>query len=539
MRDDARRPWTHAVALALIAAGAIGVALAVLPYKTFDLDRCFVPKELVLHGAAALAALVLISRAPRFELTRIDTLLVAFLGLSLVSAVLSTNRWLAWRALAVSLSGVAIFWCARAIARAGWRDALLSWLVLAVVLVGVTALLQAYGLETDYVSLNRAPGGTLGNRNFVAHLAAIATPALLWRTLGARTAWGARLGTAGTVLLAAMLTLSRTRAAWLALAVCVPIAVIGVLAGHRVWRRSAASARAGRLLIGIAAAVLAAIFVPNHLNWKSDSPYLDSVRAVVDYRGGSGRGRLVQYRNTLRLVSAHPVLGVGPGNWSVRYPSVATPNDPSIDPDDGMTANPWPSSDWMADVAERGAPAAACLLVTFVGLCVTGVLAMSPRADSDEFAQGLVLVATTVTVVVAGAFDALLLLPAPALIVWGLLGALAVPSRMRATIELTPRRRAIALALVLVAGVAAFGRSFAQATAMQWVERDGRTAALERAAALDPGSYLIQMRLATLDAHRGRCDAVRERAGAAHGLFPSAPAPRRLLAACGVRTRER
>src|SRR6185312_9283751 len=100
---------------------------------------------------------------------------------------------------------------------------------------------------------------------------------------------------------------------------------------------------------------------------------------------------------------------------SVRYPSVATPNDPSIDPDDGMTANPWPSSDWMADVAERGAPAAACLFVTFVGLCVTGVLAMSPRADSDEFAQGLVLVATTVTVVVAGAFDALLLLPAPAL----------------------------------------------------------------------------------------------------------------------------
>src|SRR6185312_6490774 len=101
MRGDARRSWTHAVALALIAAGAIGVALAVLPYKTFDLDRFFVPKELVLHGA----------------------------------------------------------------------DALLSCLVLAVVLVGVTALLQAYGLETDYVSLNRAPGGTLGNRNFVAHLA--------------------------------------------------------------------------------------------------------------------------------------------------------------------------------------------------------------------------------------------------------------------------------------------------------------------------------------------------------------------------------
>jgi O-antigen ligase len=535
--DNARRSWTHAVALGLLAAGAVAVALAALPYKTFDLDRFFVPKELVLHATAALTALALLWRAPRLELTRVDTLLAAFLGLSVISSVLSTNWWLAWRALAVSLSGVVVFWCARAVARAGWRDALVSCLVLGVVAAGVTALLQAYGLPSDYVSLNRAPGGTLGNRNFVAHLAAIGTPVLLWRTLGARTTWGARAGAAATVVLAAVLTLSRTRAAWLALALCVPIAVIGVLAGHRTWRRSRAAARSGRLLAAVAAAVLAAMFVPNKLNWKSDSPYLDSVRGVVDYRAGSGRGRLVQYRNSLRLASSHPVLGVGPGNWSVRYPSVATPNDPSIDPDDGMTSNPWPSSDWMADLAERGAPAAACLAVVFIGLCVTGLMAMSPRAGSDEFAQGLVLVATTVIVVVDGSFDALLLLPAPALIVWGLLGALAVPARTRATIDLAAGRRAAAMALVLIAGVAAAGRSAAQAAAMQLVERDGRTSAIERAASLDPGSYPIQMRLATLDARRGRCDAVRERAGAAHELFPSAPAPRRLLAACGVRTR--
>src|SRR6185312_10106917 len=226
----------------------------------------------------------------------------------LVSAALSTNWWFAWRALAVSLSGVAVFWCARAVARAGWRDALVWGLVLGVVAAGVTALLQAYGVQSDYVSLNRAPGGMLGNRNFVAHLAAIAAPALLWRTLGARTPWGARAGMLATVVLAA---------------------VIGVLAGHRTWRRSTAAARAGRLLAVLAATVLAAMFLPNKLNWKSESPYLDSVRGVVDYRAGSGKGRLVQYRNSLRLASAHPVLGVGPGNWSVRYPSVATPNDPS------------------------------------------------------------------------------------------------------------------------------------------------------------------------------------------------------------------
>src|SRR6185312_6196129 len=236
----------------------------------------FVPKELVLHVAAALTALVLLSRAPRLELTRIDSLLASFLALSLVSAVLATNWWVAWRALAVSLSGVTVFWCARAVARAGWRDALLACLVLGAAAAALTALLQAYGLQSDFVSLNRAPGGTLGNRNFVAHLAAIAMPALLWRTLGARTTWGARAGSAGTVLMAAIL--SRSRAAWLALAVCVPIAVIGVMVGHRVWRHSVPAARAGRLVAAVAVVVLAAIFLPNKLNWKSDSPYLDSVR---------------------------------------------------------------------------------------------------------------------------------------------------------------------------------------------------------------------------------------------------------------------
>jgi hypothetical protein len=341
------------------------------------------------------------------------------------------------------------------------------------------------------------------------------------------------------VVIAAVLTLSRSRAAWLALAVCVPIAVIGVIAGHRVWRRSEAAARAGRLAAGVAAVVLAAMFVPNALNWKSDSPYLDSVRGVVDYRAGSGKGRLVQYRNSLRLASAHPVLGVGPGNWAVRYPTVATPNDPSIDQDDGMTSNPWPSSDWMAMLAERGAPATACLIVAFIGLGVTGLLAMSPRGGPDQFAQGLALVATTVIVVVTGAFDALLLLPAPALIVWGLLGALSVQARTRATIDLTSGRRIVAMVVVLVAGAAAAGRNAAQALSMELVERDGRTAAIERAASLDPGSYPILMKLATLDARRARCDAVRERAGAAHALYPAAPAPRRLLAACGVKTRPR
>ena len=40
-----------------------------------------------------------------------------------------------------------------------------------------TGLIQAYGLITsDLTSTTRAPGGTFGNRNFLAHLTAIGLP---------------------------------------------------------------------------------------------------------------------------------------------------------------------------------------------------------------------------------------------------------------------------------------------------------------------------------------------------------------------------
>ena len=39
--------------------------------------------------------------------------------------------------------------------------------------------------KTEFVSLNRAPGGTFGNRNFMAHLCVIALPSLLFSGLRA------------------------------------------------------------------------------------------------------------------------------------------------------------------------------------------------------------------------------------------------------------------------------------------------------------------------------------------------------------------
>src|SRR5690242_9120322 len=115
---------TNRIALRLVQLGTIAIVLASLPYKPFDLDRYFVPKELVLHACALLAALLyLLGREGdgRLRVTRVDVLLLGFLALSAVSAAMAPNLWLAERAIAISLSGVTLFWVARGLARSGYR----------------------------------------------------------------------------------------------------------------------------------------------------------------------------------------------------------------------------------------------------------------------------------------------------------------------------------------------------------------------------------------------------------------------------------
>ena len=566
-----------AISCGALIAGASLVVLGALPYKVFDLDRYFVPKELILHGTALIAVVAALtalklsaatrgSRPDGMPLTRTDTLLVSFLALSTASAMLATNHWVAERSLAISASGLGVFWAAQSVAAAGRGSMLMVGLAVSVALAAAVSLLQAYGVETEFFSLNRSPGGTLGNRNFVAHVAAIGLPTLLVVTLRARRALGVLMGALATAMVATAIVLSRSRAAWVATAIAAVTAVPIVLRARRqTYRpgRSPAGPRhgapgnesiAGNLsghvlalrstLVGAAAVagVCTAIILPNTLNWRSQSPYLDSVLGVTNFRGGSGRGRLVQYTNTVKLALMHPVLGVGPGNWAIAYPRVASHNDPSLDPDDGMTANPWPSSDWAALLSERGVLGTLCIGLAFVGLFVTAWRTADAAVDSgrlDRLLLALALFTTGIALVVVGMFDAVLLLPAPTLLGWCMIGVFSglvtpqPPTRLTLPSEV---RGVLVAAAVAVYGLAA-ARSLAQVAAMALYTSGSASpisdTELEWAARLDPGSYRIRMKLAESLTDQGACTRARSQAIAARALYPSAPEPRRVLNACG------
>jgi O-antigen ligase len=519
----------------VIQLAAFAIVLAALPYPIFQLDRYTYPKELVLGLAALAATLLCLSSARRLTVFAVDAPLLGFLAVSAVSALFATNGWLAFRALGVSLAGAALFWCARTIARAGRADVLLLSLAAAVVLGAVTGLAQAYGLvETSLASLSRAPGGTFGNRNFMAHLVAIGLPLLLYVSLASRSRVGFLVGSAGIALAAAALVLSRSRAAWLGTGACLTFLAIEGLWVGRLWDDERLRRRVRRLAILGVAGLALALLLPNRLNWRSDSPYLESLTGVANYKDGSGRGRLIQWGNTLTMAAHHPLVGVGPGNWPVFYPRYMSKGDPSFDPDDIIPTNPWPSSDWMAVASERGFPALALLVLVGTSLAL-GAWARIRRGPASTPALGdLTIVAMLIALAVIGAFDAVLLLPVPTLFGWTAIGALASSARPIHEVPLRPSTRRGAMMAVAIVGTLFLARSLAQTVAMG-IFADGQRRAMESALVIDPGSYRIRMLLGRALARAGRCNRAVPQANAAREMFPNHPAPVQLLRACGVR----
>jgi hypothetical protein len=288
-------------------------------------------------------------------------------------------------------------------------------------------------------------------------------------------------------------------------------------------------------MLGVAAVVGlgAAVLLPNRLEWKSENPYLDSAAGLVNYKQGSGAGRLVQYSNSLKMALAHPILGVGPGNWAVAYPKYASRNDPSMSQADGLTSNPWPSSDWVAYLSERGVIGFGLLLLAMILLAARAIRDAwrATNRDAERVMTAIALVGTLAATAVVGAFDAVLLIAVPTYFVWTLAGALAPPPEGGQVIDRGVRE--FAAAIVFGLGVIMIGRSAAQFAAIGFFSTSTKTAAWSRAAALDPGNYRIHTRLGQAYVSRGDCAHARPQSRAARTLFPNAAEPKRQLSACG------
>ena len=518
--------WGLALLLAL---GAGGVVLALMHSRWFDLERHTVPKELALQLTALAGLVVLLPRWREVRLTAVDALMVAWVWWSAVSALFATNHWLALRAWGVTFSGAVIYAVARWAAREGAGLLVVRVIAMAGLLAAMTGLAQAYGLDWGLFIGERAPGGTMGNRNFLAHLTALTLPLMALTALEARSRTGWAAGVLGCVLMATAIVLTRSRAAWLALLVALAVVALTALLA-RMPVPAVARGRLARLAGALAVAVVLALSVPNELTWRADNPYGETLRGLVNYQEGSGRGRLVQYANTLGIVWMDPLFGAGPGNWMVQYPRVTTPGDPSFAGADPLPTNPWPSSDWMAFLAERGA--IGVLLLLGIGMSVL-VVASRRLRQPEALGPALALLGVLAVAGVAGMFDAVLLLAPPTLCVMAALGSLVPETGVVFARAASPRRMRIGRLLLLGMSLLLVAQSALAARSIAITASSARRADLERAVRFDPGNHRLQLALAM----RGSCVERREHARAAVRLLPHHPYARRAAERCGVPSR--
>lgn len=519
--------WPIRAAAHTLGIGLLLAVLAALPMAPSDLDRHQFPKETLWHAAVFIAVLLArpwpglgSRRSQRFAL-------VLFGGWSVITMVVAANPWLAWRAVTLTTTSLIALHTARYVAAAGAASVLIGWAATAAAAGAITGLAQAFGFEHSFFNELRAPGGTLGNRNFLAHIAAAALPVHAYLMVTARRR-NLPLVAIGMAACMAMLVMSRSRAGWLAALAGTVVMLFAIWLARRSAGVSLPRSRLMLILVTPAIAVGAAVLVPTTLEWRSDSPYTDTLGNIANFREGSGRGRMLQYRNSLKLTQQHPVLGVGPGNWALHYGSVAPRNDPSFARNDVVPLNPWPSSDAVALLAERGIPGALAALLLVFACGWRAVPAV--RAGDARALGGAALAGTIASLGVAGMFDAVLLLAVPAGFAAITIGALLSRADGDVVSVVQVRRSKAAAILVVLVG-AGLIRSAAQ-TAAYVVAGDGSSRQrLERAVFLDPFNYQLQIRLA-----RGPCRAARPHAAAALRLAPTWPAAQAAARRCGVKS---
>ncbi|MCY1019670.1 O-antigen ligase family protein [Pyxidicoccus sp. MSG2] len=519
-----------------LAGGLLATLWVAVPRAWLVADRFTLPKGLLFHAAALLTGVACLAVPRRWRLDEVDLAGLAFAGLGALSAlVVAHNKWLALGALGVTLSGTLLFLAARVVAGEGRREELLLTVAVGVGVLALSVVLEAYGLLDGLSPEKRAPGGLLGHRNRAAHLLVLALP-VLWRGLARARSWrtlGLHLGT--VALMGTAITLSRSRAAWLAMGVLAVLLLVAWVTG----RTRAAGARWHT--VALVAALLGgagvALVAPDALSWRGS--YADTLRRVGEHDAGSGRGRLIQYTNTLHMVAGAPLLGVGPGNWTVQYPRFATPGDPSYSEGALVPVDALPQADWVGLLAERGV-LALLVLAAAGALLLLGAWKRIHDGETDETRRdGWTLLAVLIALVVLGALDTVLLTPPATFLVAVVVGALASARREQVTLSFEAGRRQMAMAGVVLLTACPLAYGAVRGQARQLVYQEPRSAErYARAARLDPGAYEARVLLGDSEVRQGRCEQGLAILREANHLFPHAKAPMMAWAPCHPESRK-
>ena len=386
-------------------------------------------------------------RAPAslpFGAAPFDLPLLAFGLWSGASLLWAHNRYPGFEvALAWLACGVVYFVVSRTVLRAPDREAVLTGVLVGGVLVAALGLSQQlFGL--DLVTQVVPPAATFANRNVAAGFMVVALPAALVRFLRAREPVACAGAALASIAMGGYVFHTLARSAWLAVAL--ELLVVGIL-GARLARGSLGRAKAGVAAAAVALLLLLVSLGPQGV--RSPGAQLQELAAPAKAR--SAIVRLEVWRDTLAMIRARPLLGVGLGNHEVVYP--AHTQTVMTDPVSGAPLQvDQAHNDYLQIAAELGLVGLGLLAWTLMRTArVAAVLVL--RAEPEAAAPALAALGGLAGLGVDAFFSFPLHRAIPPLIAAAYLGLLAAP--VGAAVESggpVPRRRlgvaAAALALL-------------------------------------------------------------------------------------------
>lgn len=392
----------HKVTPIMLLIGVILVLFAWLPGEPFRLEQYDLPKDIAFAALGATCGLSLMFSRDQWINLRVDAPMIAVIAWgSVLGQTVAIDVHAGWRLTGCFAAGALAFFSARRVGATSIVTHVHTALCGVIVVLFLLVLFEGFGILEFISAPGRRPGATLGNRNLAARVACLSLP-LMWRLIVAAKQRIATFFFAVAVALsAAAIAMSRSRGAWL-VSGCLLLVLPTVITVDRHYGKTVAS----RTYVWAMAAVVGAafaLFVPNRLGWRP-SDFGNSAARLLDYRFGTGRGRLLQAQTSWRMIQAMGLEGVAPGNWSILYPRFATTDDPSVNANAFYPGPQVPRNDLLPFTAEYGVGG---LVLAFVAIALGGRRAARMLVSRDDTMRecGVVIISVGCAALALGFFD--------------------------------------------------------------------------------------------------------------------------------------
>lgn len=229
---------------------------------------------------------------------------------------------------------------------------------------GIIALSQYSGL-----AFTQFPGagdmiGTMVNKNQLAAAMCLSFPFTLYAMYRGGLFWRIS-GVIAAISSLAVIVLSNTRAAWMAMPLGCFAALLVLAVG--VWTtrslRASLVRHRGKLIAMVAVLIVVlGLFSSPILRHSDQQSVLDRFSSIIHMSGRSTHERIALWEKSLRMFADFPLLGVGPGNWRLTIARYGT-DELTVDP--GVTFYQRPHNDYLWVLTEEGVFALLCYLALF------------------------------------------------------------------------------------------------------------------------------------------------------------------------------